>query len=506
MRLLGFEITRDKVPVVEGVPVDAPPVPVAVQKLTAPTASPPLAPASGGWWPIGWIREAFAGAWQRNIVTPVADVMTFGAVFSCVTLIATDIAKMHLGLVEEQRDGTTKSVTNPAYSPVLKKPNHYQNRIMFIVQWLISKLTWGNTYVLKERNHRGGENAGNVTAMYVLDPSRVQVLVAPNGEVYYGLAGDVLAGIEAGIPAIPASEIIHDVMYPLYHPLIGISPIHACGLAAMQGLRIQTSSARFFANGAAPGGVLTAPGAISDETAKRLKEFWENKYAGPENAGKVAVLGDGLKFEAMTMKSTDAQLIEQLKWTAENVCTAYHVPAYKVGVAPPPAYNNIEALDQGYYSQCLQILIECIELLLDEGLAIKTPQSTEFDLDDLLRMDSATLIDVQAKGVNAGLIAPNEGRRKLNLPPVPGGQTPYLQQQNYSLAALDARDRAQPAPSSVGAGQVVPPAAVPPAAAASNEEPQGDVDGVIEDSFSIYGAIALEGMESKLMEMCSGSL
>jgi phage portal protein BeeE len=185
----------------------------------------------------------------------------------------------------------------------------------------------------------------------------------------------------------------------------------------------------------------------------------------------------------MTMRSTDAQLIEQLKWTAENVCTCFHVPAYKVGVGTPPAFNNIEALDQQYYSQCLQILIECIELLLDEGLSIKAPQSTEFDLDDLLRMDSATLIDVQAKGVGAGLVAPNEGRRKLGLPPVKGGETPYLQQQNYSLAALDARDRAMPAPSSVGAGQA-PPASVPvePAAKPSNEEPEGDVDGVIEEA------------------------
>jgi HK97 family phage portal protein len=471
MQLFGLQLSK-AVPVVNAVPVDEP-----VSKAAIP--SPALAPATGGWWPMTWIREAFSGAWQRNIATPVADVMTFGAVFSCITLIATDIAKMHLGLVEEQSDGTAKRVKNPAYSPVLKKPNHYQNRIMFIMQWVISKLTWGNTYVLLERNNRGGEGAGNVTAMYVLDPSRVQVLVAPNGDVYYALSADVLAGIEAGVPAIPASEIIHDVMYPLYHPLVGVSPIHACGLAAIQGLRIQTNSAKFFANGAALGGVLTAPGAISNETAARLKEFWESKYAGPENVGKVAVLGDGLKFEAMTMRSTDAQLIEQLKWTAENVCTCYHMPPHKIGIGPPPAANNIEALDQQYYSQCLQILIECIEALLDQGQGVKEPLRTQFDLDDLLRMDSATLIDIQAKGVGAGLVSPNEGRRKLGLPPVAGGQTPYLQQQNYSLAALDRRDQAEAAPASVSAGQVPKP---PPASELPTEEPDAAVDGVIEEA------------------------
>jgi HK97 family phage portal protein len=327
MQLFGLQLSK-AIPVVQAEPVE--------ETKAAMAAPPALAPAGSSWWPIGWIREAFGGAWQRNIATPVADVLTFGAVFSCITLIATDIAKMHLGLVEEQEDGTSRRVkSNPAYS-VLNRPNHYQNRIMFIMQWLISKLTWGNTYVLKER-----DGSNKVRAMYILDPARVQVLVSTSGDVFYALSEDVLAGIKAGIPAIPAREIIHDVMYPIYHPLIGLSPIHACGLAAIQGLRIQTNSAKFFANGASLGGVLTAPGAISDETAKRLKEFWESKYAGTENVGKVAVLGDGLKFEGMTMKSTDAQLIEQLKWSAENVCTCYHVPAYKVGVGAPPAFNNI---------------------------------------------------------------------------------------------------------------------------------------------------------------------
>ena len=438
MKILGFEIFR------------ATPEPDAVAMAAVEKQAPttvPSAPAGSGWFPFGWIREGFAGAWQRNIPTPVADVMTFGAVFSCVTLIASDIAKMSLGLVEEQRDGTRRRVVRPA-SAVLKKPNHYQSRIMFILQWVISKLTWGNTYVLLERGQRG-----DVSAMYVLDPARVRPLVAPNGDVYYALSADVLAGIEAGVPAIPAREIIHDVMYPLYHPLIGISPIHACGLAAIQGLKIQVNSAKFFQNGASLGGILTAPGAISDETAKRVKEFWESHFSGEANAGKVAVLGDGMKFEGMTMRSTDAQLIEQLKWTAENVCTCYHVPPYKIGVGPMPTFNNIEALDQQYYSQCLQLPIECIEALLDEGLQIAPPISTEFDLDGLLRMDSATMIDVQTKGVGGGVVTPNEARKRLNLPPLPGGDTVYLQQQYYSLAALNARDQAGPAPSSLAPAQ-----------------------------------------------------
>ena len=390
----------------------------------------------GGWW--GIIREGFTGAWQSNIEIRLDTVLTYHAVYACISLIASDIAKMKVKLVAEDSDGIWNEVDSAALSPVLRKPNHYQTRIKFFEQWVISKLVYGNTYILKVRDNRNV-----VVALYVLDPNRVKVLVAPDGSVFYQLSRDDLSGIEEDLVAIPAREIIHDIMCPLYHPLVGVSPIYACGLAAVQGLKIQTSSTQFFGNGSNPGGILTAPGAISDETAVRLKAHWDANYTG-QNVGKVAVLGDGLKYEAMAMTATDSQLIEQLRWTAEVVCSCFHVPAYMVGIGPPPSMANIEALNQQYYTQCLQNLIENIEILLDEGLELPKPYGTEFDLDALLRMDTATQYKAIADGIGGGFLAPNEGRAKLDLRPVAGGDTPYMQQQNFSLAALDERDRSKP--------------------------------------------------------------
>jgi phage portal protein BeeE len=140
------------------------------------------------------------------------------------------------------------------------------------------------------------------------------------------------------------------------------------------------------------------------------------------------------------MSSVDTQLIEQLKWTAETVCSTFHVPAYMVGVGAYPSYNNVQALTQQYYAQCLQALIESIELLLDEGLELKDRHGAEFDLDDLLRMDTATLINAEKEAVGAGIKKPNEARRRLNLSPVDGGETPYLQEQNWPLRLLSERE------------------------------------------------------------------
>lgn len=417
MRLLGFEISRAS----KAVP----------QNLSAINER--------GWWNVfsSHIHEPFTGAWQRNKELRKESIVTYSAVYACVTLIASDIAKLGLRLVEQSTDGVWTPTTSPAFSPVLRKPNRYQNRIKFIEQWMVSKLLAGNTYVLLQKDNRQV-----VTAMYVLDPNRCRPLVSPEGEIFYELKTDNLVGIQEENIIVPASDVIHDVMVPLYHPLCGVSPITACGVAAAQGLAIQKNSTKFFENGSRPGGILTAPGTIADDIAKRLKEHWEQNYTG-ENAGRIAVLGDGLKFETMVVKAIDAQLIEQLKWTAETVCSAFRVPPYMIGIGPMPTYNNIEALNQQYYTQCLQSPIECIELLLDEGLRLTEVQGrtygTEFDLDDLLRMDTATKVRTAVEGLK-GIFTPNEARKKFDLLPKPGGDAVYMQQQNYSIEALNKRD------------------------------------------------------------------
>ena len=384
----------------------------------------------GGWWPI--IRESFSGAWQQNVEVDRNAVLAFHAVFSCMTLIASDIAKLRVKLVAQDSDGIWSEVTNAAYSPVLRKPNGYQTRIQFWENWVLSKLSRGNTYALKQRDKRGV-----VTALYVLDPTRVKPLVTPDGAVYYELQPDNMAGLQEERVVVPAKEIIHDRFNCLFHPLVGVSPIYANGLAATQGLSIQNNSANLFTNGSRPGGLLIAPQRIDPDNAKRLKEYWDNNFSGA-NTGKVAVLGDGMTYQGLSVNPDEAQLIEQLKWTAEVVCSTFHVPPYKIGVGALPSYNNVQALNTEYYSQCLQVLIEAVEVCLDEGLATGEKLGTEFDLDNLLRMDSVTQMDVLDK--SKGKLTVNEQRAKLDRKPVEGGDTVYLQEQDHSLAWLAARD------------------------------------------------------------------
>lgn len=393
-------------------------------------------PTNGGRWRS--VLESYAGAWQQNVEVRQADVLANPTVFSCINRIATDIAKLRLRLVEQDESGIWVERDSPAYSPVLRKPNAYQTRIEFIAAWMSSKLVTGNSYIMKERDQRGV-----VVALYVLDPRRVRVLVSDLGDVFYELSQDRLNDLHQTQIVVPAREIIHDKMNAIFHPLAGLSPIYAAGLAATAAQSIQNSSASFFGKGARPSGVLTAPGEIADETAGRLADYWNTNFTG-SGSGKVAVLGDGLKYEPMMMTSVDAQLIEQLKWTAETICGCFGVPAYLVGVGQAPLNNNAQTLREVYYSQCLQIHIEQIEALLDEGLNISRPMGTEFDREDLLGMDQAAQAEFAKTLVGSGIMSPNEARRRFGLPPAKGGEEPYLQQQNYSLEALARRDDGDP--------------------------------------------------------------
>src|SRR4029077_18585898 len=300
---------------------------------------------SGGWYPI--VREPFTGAWQRNVPPINADVASsFHADFACKTLIARDIAKLRVKLVEKDENDIWLETTNPAFSPVLRQPNTYQTRNQFWESWLLSKLSRGNTYVLKVRDNRNV-----VTDLHVLEPTRVQPLVAVDGSVFYRLSTDYVAGLTE--VAVPAREIINDRFNCLFHPLVGTPPIFASGLASMLGLNAQKASNLLFENSSTPGGILTAPGEISEIEEKRIKEEWESRFSRV-NLGRVAVLSGGLQYQKLPMTNVEVQMIENLKWSAEVVCSVYHVPPYKVGVGALPSYNNVQALNVEYYSQALQ--------------------------------------------------------------------------------------------------------------------------------------------------------
>lgn len=428
---------------------------------------------------FGPIFESDTGAWQQNlVVAPTPTILSVAAVYACVTGIASDIAKMRVKLVRDN-DGIWDEVTGGSpFLPVLSKPNHYQTRLDFLEQWMISLLLHGNAYVLKQRN----DARGLVTALYVLHPTLVKPLVAEDGSVYYDISKDDLSEVKDKI-IVPASEIIHHRMNCLWHPLVGVSPIYACAATATMAGKIQTNSTSLFTNRSMPGGWVKVPGEVKTEHLEVIKANFNTGYSGT-NLGKIAVLSDGMEFMPLTMTAEDTQLIEQLNFSVQDIARAFKYPVSKLSVSLP-YQSQPEVLQTIYYTDCLQIHIEKIEENLGMGLDLPSGLGIELDLDNLLRMDTAAQIDALSKAVGSGLYSPDEGRFKLNLRGVKGGNSPYLQQQNYSLAALAKRD-AQEDP--FGKSTPAPQPAPQPA-------PTEPTKALPEDDYS------LEDVQAELMEL-----
>lgn len=385
---------------------------------------------AGRTWNSLFVQEPYSGAWQKNDELTRDDLVASYAVFACVSLISKDIGKLPI-LLKRKKEGVLVNVDIPEKLRVLKKPNNYQTWQQFQEQWTSSLLLRGNTYVWKLR-----DVFGEVYRMVVLNPDLVFPLVDENGNVFYQFNTDRLTQTESVI--VPASEIIHDRINAFYHPLVGLSPIMACGIAAGMGMKIIKNAANFFGNGSRPGGILVAPGAITKEKAEEIQARWNTNYSGA-NFGKTAVIGDGMTYIPLGMSAADSQMLELLEMSGRVVCSVFNVPPFKIGIGTIP--NDSEQANGIYYSDCLQAMIEARENLIDEGLDLPSFKvECYLDIDMLIRMDSERFHTMVREDVKGSLLTPNEGRAKIGKLPLNGGDTVYMQQQNYSLEALARRD------------------------------------------------------------------
>lgn len=398
-------------------------------------------PQRGGWWRI---IEPFTGAWQRNMSEDHGTLVTYPTLYACIMRIATDMGILPFQLKARDGNGIWNITSSAAYDPVLRKPNDYQTAQQFREAWALSKLIQGNTYALKRRDARGV-----VVALYILDPTRVLPMVSETGQVFYKLQHDRLNRLSESLSemdlTIPASEIIHDRCITMHHWLIGVPPLCAAYWPALKNLKILKSSADFFGNNAQPGGILTAPAGMNEDDATRIKAYW-NSANTDGNAGKVAVIGADLKFTSFAMKGADSQLIEQMRYSDEQICQPFGIPPFKVGIGSIPAGLGVDAINLLYFENALQTHIEAMENLLDEGLKLPPDIGLWMDLEPLLRMDVSRQAEVVTKLIGGKALTPDEGRKKLGYGPTGGGGTLWGQHQDYPLGTLAERNDLNPAP------------------------------------------------------------
>jgi len=381
----------------------------------------------------GWrtIFEPYTGAWQRNEELAVGNLTAYPTLYACLNRIATDIGKLPFVLKREDEHGIWRPVENGAYSPVLRKPNGYQTAQQFREAWILSKLMDGNAYILKQRDNRGV-----VVAMHVLDPSRVRPMVSDAGRVFYQLAYGqsqnlLPEGYPAGEVVVPASEIIHDRINCLHHPLIGVPPLTAATLSAGKNIRILRNSSAFFENSANPGGLVSGPAGLSEGDAEKLQQFFNDNFTG-DKSGKIAVVGADLKFTPFAFKAADSQLVEQMRYSDEQICQPFGIPPFKIGIGTIPAGLGVDAINLLYMEDALHGHIIAMESLLAEGLGT-APYRVDMPEIELMRMDHQRKAEYHGTLRDKGIEAVNESRLQFGYAPLEGGDTVYMQQQDFPL-------------------------------------------------------------------------
>jgi HK97 family phage portal protein len=359
------------------------------------------------------------------------DLTRFSAVYSCVNIISTDVAKLPARVYRDMPNGGFEQVPNHYLARLMRNPNQYQTRMDFITQLITSVLMRGNSYVYFTYDNR------NVpTAMYVLDPDSTFPLVdRSTGEVYYSVGQNDLAQLENNL-TVPARFIMHHRLMTFKSPLCGVTPLYAAATSALAGLSIQDQQASFFNNQARPSGMLTTEEVLDEDVIARLRMQWENNYSAKgSNYGGTAVLEQGLTWTPLTMSAMDAQIIEQLKFDVQDVASAFRVPTFLLGDLERATYKNAETLFRVYLSTSLSYYVEGLENRFNTFFGLENQNlRLNFDTDQFLRTDFETRMNGLKNAIQGGIYTPNEARRTEGLSQVEGGDSVYLQQQ---MAPID---------------------------------------------------------------------
>jgi len=347
--------------------------------------------------------------------------MSVATVYSCVAVLSESVAQLPCILYQGEGDDRERARKHPLYGLLKDAPNEWMTGFEFWERCICNAGLGGNFYALK-----GMVGASGRETLGELFPVRkVRVKTSATGSPYYVVANE--AGAERDVQP---SEMLH-VRYRSLDGWTGLSPIRYNAETIGLQLAGATAQARLYRNGTRLGGVLQHPGKLSADASKRLREQWEALHAGTDNAGKTAVLEEGMKFEGTTISNTDLQYIEQRKLTSTDICAIYRVPPHMVANLDRATHSNIEHSAIEFVVQTLVPWLRRIEGAVKRDLLTPADRVAgiypEFLVEALLRGDSAARGELYKSLFATGAISSNEIRKRENMPGVgPDGDTRYV--------------------------------------------------------------------------------
>lgn len=343
--------------------------------------------------------------------------MQITAVYACVRVLSEAVASLPLHLYHYTKEGSKeKAVDHPLYFLLHDEPNPEMTSFIFRETMMAHLLLWGNFYCQILRNGKG-----EVLGLYPLMPNRMEVDRDERGKLYYRYAhqSDEAGTMKNETVLLSPYEVMH-IPGLGFDGLIGYSPIAVAKNALGTSMATDEYASKFFANGAAPSGVLEYPGAIKDP--EKVRESWNRAFGGSGNSGKTAILEEGMKYTPISVNPQDSQFLETRKFQIDEIARIFRVPPHMIGDLEHATFSNIEEQGLEFVMYVLQPWLVRIESGMNRSLLSEKEKKEfffSFRVDGLMRGNYASRMQGYATGINNGFMSPNDVRQLENMDLIP---------------------------------------------------------------------------------------
>ena len=353
--------------------------------------------------------------------------MQMTAVYSCVRILSEAVAGLPLHFYRyTEEGGKEKAAGHPLYFLLHDEPNPEMTSFVFRETLMSHLLIWGNAYaqVIRDGN-------GRVLSLYPLLPDKMEVDRDEHGQLFYTYTRNTDENpnfSEYGRVRLKPEDVLH-IPGLGFDGLVGYSPIAMAKNAVGMTLACEEYGASFFENGATPGGVLEHPGVLKDPA--KVRESWHSVYGGSKNAGKVAVLEEGMKYQQIGIPPEEAQFLETRKFQIDEIARLYRIPPHMVGDLDKSSFSNIEQQSLEFVKYTLDPWVIRWEQSIQRALFLpqeKREYFVKMNVDGLLRGDYQSRMSGYAVGRQNGWLSSNDIREmeNMNLIPEEEGGNLYL--------------------------------------------------------------------------------
>ena len=361
--------------------------------------------------------------------------MQMTAVYACVRILSESIAGLPVHLYRYQDDGRKeKAVDHTLYHLLHDEPNPEMTSFVFRETLMTHLLLWGNAYAQIIRNGKG-----EVIALYPLMPNRMTVDRDEKGHLYYSYqtSDSDAPTMKTGTVNLKQTDVLH-IPGLGFDGLVGYSPIAMAKNAIGMAIACEEYGAKFFANGATPGGILEHPGTVKDPS--KVRDSWNAAFGGSGNANKVAVLEEGMKYTPISISPEQAQFLETRKFQIDEIARIFRVPPHMVGDLDKSSFSNIEQQSLEFVKYTLEPWIVRWEQSINRALLSETEKSeyfVRFNVEGLLRGDYQSRMQGYATARQNGWMSANDIRELENLDRIPAEEGGDLYLINGNMLPLN---------------------------------------------------------------------